>query len=200
MLNKLLSKIWLSLPTIFDQAQVIFNGNLWEVIQRKFEQHTTGDIIDLACGTGEFRKYIHPKSYIGIDINPAYIAHAKKRFNIPQTKFIVGDATKLVLPMRYNCAFFISAAHHLSDEQLHNLFKRLSKCRIEKIIIIDDIPVGPLSKPLTFLDDILGGGKYFRNEEKLSQIAGKYFRILETGKFKAYRSFYEYPYLITQGS
>lgn len=186
------------MPQLFDLVQKLFNGNLWGVFQTKFARYDHGRVIDLACGTGELRNYIHPKYYIGVDINPIYIEYAKKRFPKAETEFLVADITHRLPDGEYDTAFFISAAHHLSDKHLHQLFLILSKSKITTLVIIDDIPIGPLAKVLSFLDAKLGKGDYFRTKEQLYQIAKKYFQITHRGCFSARFSFYRYPYLIAR--
>lgn len=192
----LLSKIWLQAAFLFDPVQYFFNGNFWNVFIEKFGKLENSSVIDIACGTGELALYISPKNYLGIDINPAYIEYAKKRFKEKNFKFILADATEYNFTKDYDKVFLISAAHHLSDDLISNLCQNIKDNGIKEFIIIDGYPVGFFAPVLRFLDGFLGGGKYFRNENQISKILQKYFTVKQKGILKAKDSFYDYPYVI----
>ncbi len=190
------SKLWLKLAVIFDPVQYFFNGNLWEVFNKKFGDFKDQKVIDLACGTGELRRHITPISYLGVDINSAYIKYAKQNIKFKNTTFKVGDITKYKIVNLKDTVFFISAMHHLSDEQIKILFKNLRGGRIKEFIIVDDIPVGIFASLLSWLDSFLGGGSYFRSEKEIVKLAQLYFKVKDHGIFAAKRSFYSYPYVL----
>lgn len=190
------SKIWLNWAQAFDNVQRFFNGNFWQDFVNRFGEFDNKRVIDLACGTGELRKFIKPKNYLGIDLNPAYINFAKKRFTDKNSKFILSDIISKQIPQGYETAFLISASHHLSDQQLSDLFVALAKSHIKKIIIVDGTPIGPFAKLLKSLDAILGGGRYFRSINQLSNFTKQYFKVQKSGSYDIKYSFYKYQYLI----
>ncbi len=194
---KFISFIWLKAAFIFNPVQMFFNGNFWEVFAKKFGSYTQKTVVDLACGTGELRKSIKPKKYLGIDINAAYIDYARKNIKSENTKFILGNALEFSLPEKFDIAFLIAAAHHLSDQQLLTLFSTIEKNKIKNFILIDDIPQGFLSNILMWLDDVLGGGKYFRQLDELADLVGRKFKIEDQGTFSARGSFYKYRYIVS---
>lgn len=192
----LLSKLWLSSALIFDSIQIGFNGEFWKVFQKKFAKFADGKkVLDLACGTGILRNYITPKKYLGIDLNNSYISYARKRYKNDKISFISGNITQVILP---NCevAFLISAAHHLSDADLYSVSRQIKKAGINIFIIIDGYPKDFLSGILSWLDSVLAGGKYFRDEKKIAKIFSKDLKVKKIGRFNARRSFYAYPYVI----
>lgn len=191
-----LSKFWLSASFMFDPVQFFFNGNFWEIFCKKFSNYTNGNVLDLACGTGELRRWIKPKSYIGVDINPSYIKYAKSRFGENGTKFELGDITNFNLKTHIDTAFLISAVHHLTDEQLKNTFKNLRKYKVKNLIVIDGYPKQPSAPLLVWLDDFLAGGKYFRGYEEIAKLVKPFYKINKSGKFYAKNSFYSYPYVL----
>lgn len=92
----------------------------WETIERRFQESVADQVIDslldIGCGTGESRKlYInHVGDYIGLDLSPASIAFAQKRF--PESRWIVADACGL--PYAEGCfdvVAFSSVLHHIED-------------------------------------------------------------------------------------
>lgn len=194
---KVLSNLWLNSPALFDPIQHSFNGDFWKVFKRKFAKFANDkSVIDLACGTGELREHFNPKNYLGVDLNSFYIKYARKRFKDKYSRFEVRDILNFVPEGSFETIFLISAAHHLSDSQLHILFKNLKKCNARTLIIIDGVPKGIFSMVLRFMDAYLGGGKYFRSTNQLKRIVSEYFKIEDHGNFSASGSFYIYPYII----
>lgn len=193
---RILSFIWLHAALIFNPTQVFFNGNFWEVFAQKFGRFPTKSILDLACGTGELRRFISPKKYLGIDINHSYINLARKNFNQPNTSFVAGDALKFKLSDNFDTAFLISAAHHLSDQQLKTLFLTIKRNNIRQFILVDDVPQGFLSGLLSWLDASLGGGNYFRELDELVSLVSKELTVEDQGTFSAQNSLYKYRYIV----
>ncbi|MDO8638526.1 MAG: class I SAM-dependent methyltransferase [Candidatus Daviesbacteria bacterium] len=183
---------------IFDPVQHFFNGDFWKIFLKKYGKFHDKKVIDIACGTGELRKYIDPTKYLGVDINSAYINYANKNNRYKNSKFILEDATKFNLDDKYDIAFLISAAHHLTTLQLEGICINLKKNKVKEFIIIDGIPIGFFAGMLKFLDDKLGGGSFFKDEDEISRVVQKYFLIKDKGKF-GYRSlFYEYPFVVAK--
>ncbi len=195
-LGNTISRLWLTSVSIYDPVQYFFNGSFWEIFTKKFSRLLLGNIIDLACGTGELIDHISPEQYLGIDINHEYIAFANNYRKKKNRKFIIGDITQVKLTAKTDTAVFIGAAHHLNDLQITLLCKNIKTSHVKKFILVDGRPVGPFSLILSFLDAKLGGGKYFRGPEDLIALARPYFKIFESGEFTAPRSFYTYPYFI----
>lgn len=183
----------------FDPIQRLFNGDFWPVFQSQLAALGQGEVIDLACGTGELRRYISPKTYLGIDINSDHINFAQKRFqSYTNTHFQVSDITNLNISKNYQTAFFISAVHHLSDQQLEKVFHSIKKGHLKQFVIIDGFPQGMFSGLLKWLDKILAGGAYFRDEKQMVKILNKYFTVEKHGTFSVRFSFYSYPYAIVK--
>lgn len=205
---KFVSRLWARAVFIFDFVQYFFNGNFWEVFAEKFGHMARGAILDLGCGTGEMCRYIRPKSYLGIDLNSAYIQYARRRFNNKRFRFLVGDINQqscFQLHINqyspegvFDTAFLIGTAHHLSDSQILKLCKVIKKSRIKTFVVVDGMPVGTGSFLLSFLDRSLAGGKYFRERKELERLIKFNFKLRESGEFKAKRSFYRYPYVVAQ--
>lgn len=190
-----LSSLWLRSATLFDPVQYFFNGNFWEEFLIRFGKYSVGNVVDLACGTGELRKHISSKNYLGIDLNPDFISHANKTIRLPKTKFEVGDITKNKIKDNPDTVFIISAVHHLDDEQISKLSQVIKKSKIKKFILVDGRPRIFVSI-LSYLDGKLGGGKYFRGLEELVSLIEPFLTIIESGEFSAKFSFYTYPYLV----
>src|SRR3990167_8841039 len=107
------SKLWLNSASFFDPVQYLANGEFWSEFAKRFGPASRGKVIDLACGTGELRKYLEPAGYLGVDLNEGYIALAQKRFQAKNTRFRVGDILKQKFIGDPDTVFLISAVHHL---------------------------------------------------------------------------------------
>lgn len=188
----------MSSSKFFDPVQKFFNGNFWEVFEKKFGKFTKENVLDIACGTGELKRHITPKKYLGIDINSSYIKLCRDNFRIKNVMFEKTDATKFVLNDKFDTVFFVGSIHHFSDKQVVRVFNNLNNKKAKKIIICDGVPFGILKKPLIWLDGYLGGGKYFRSEASLTDTISKFFKIKKQGRLVTDDSFYYYPYWILQ--
>ena len=136
-------------------------------------------ILELGCGPGSNTNLFHAKNYTGIDLNQSYINQAKKLY--PEQNFIIANACKpedVVLPY-FDLIFSNSLFHHLSDEQLLELFSGASNLLSKdgSICIIDMVADtnSYLSKALVSLDR----GKHPKTENRLRQIFQIYFSELE---------------------
>lgn len=191
-----ISKVWLSSSFLFDPVQKFFNGNFWVMFEKKFGKFSNKKVLDIACGTGELKKHIKPKYYLGIDINSSYIEYCKKRYSNQNVEFEKKDASKIKLEKIYDTIFFVGSIHHFSNKQLEKLLNNLNSKKVKQLIICDGIPTGFFKPLLVWLDDFLGEGKYFRNEKELSIVFEKNFKIKKSGRLKTLDSFYVYPYWV----
>lgn len=191
-----LSKLWLASATLFNSVQNSFNGDFWLVFEKKFAKFASGKlIIDLACGTGELKNYINSKKYVGVDLNKYYILYAKGKFKDEKASFLVGDITRQTLPKNFDVVFLVNAAHHLSDSDLKSVSRQIKLSKVKNFIVVDGNPKVLFSGILFWFDRVLGGGKYFRSEKEIANILSKNLTVERIGRFKAERSFYDYPYV-----
>ncbi len=191
--------LWLQSSTIFDPVQKLFNYSFWTIFEKKFSQHATNKtVLDLACGTGELSRHINPKKYLGLDVNQNHIKHSNKNKQNLKFKFIQQNISTQPLPTNYNTAFFISAAHHLSDTDIKKLILNIKSSDLKTVIIIDGYPKKYFSIPLKFLDSFLAGGKYFRTLNQIKKLVMNDFFVTDSGVFTSKLSAYQYPYLILQ--
>lgn len=80
-------------------------------------------VLDVGCGPGTNRSLFATTEYLGVDLDPSYVARASARFG-PQ--FRVGDAAALDVAdfAPVDCLFVNSLTHHLDDEALDRLLGR----------------------------------------------------------------------------
>ena len=96
--------------------------------------------LDLGCGPGAFSDLFEAGDYVGIDLNPGYIDHARRT---RKGAFIVSDAKHVDLPDgRFSQVLIFGLLHHLPDEEARGV---LAECRRllgpgGRVLVIEDIP------------------------------------------------------------
>lgn len=73
-------------------------------------------VLDVGCGPGTDTAYFPNTEYVGIDINPAYVAWAKQRYG---REFIVADIRTYEFPAEEKFDFVLmnSFLHHVNTEE-----------------------------------------------------------------------------------
>jgi SAM-dependent methyltransferase len=81
-------------------------------------------VLDVGCGPGTNTPLFAHADYLGIDINPDYIAHARKTF---QRSFVVADATTYQVPpdQRFDFILLNSILHHIEDSAVRRILSHL---------------------------------------------------------------------------
>jgi len=96
--------------------------------------------LDLGCGPGAFADVFAGDDYVGVDLNPRYIAHAQRT---RKGTFIAGDARKVDLPDgRFDQVLIFGLLHHLSDEDSRSVVSEATRMLAPhgRILVIEDIP------------------------------------------------------------
>jgi SAM-dependent methyltransferase len=111
-------------PLVYRSIQAPFAEAKLEPLLRRSAGRQPHRVLDVGCGPGTNAAHFERADYTGIDINPAYIASAKRRF---AGRFVVGDVTDPeVLPgQQFDCVLVNSLFHHLDDRAVHVLLGRL---------------------------------------------------------------------------
>jgi SAM-dependent methyltransferase len=93
--------------------------------------------LDIGCGTGFLRDHLRGADYLGIDLNPTYIAAARRKRG---ECFQVGNALEIgSLPRRFDRIVAIGLLHHLDDGQVRAVLAA-ARSRLQdggEIFIID---------------------------------------------------------------
>jgi SAM-dependent methyltransferase len=81
-------------------------------------------VLDVGCGPGTNARYFEPSAYLGIDINPEYVASARKRY---PGRFEVADATAFAAGGEtFDFVLVNSVLHHIDDPGTVRTLERLS--------------------------------------------------------------------------
>jgi SAM-dependent methyltransferase len=81
-------------------------------------------VLDIGCGPADVLEYFSVDRYIGIDLNPAYVATAERRFG-DKGKFLVGDAAGIEVSEseKFDRVLALGLLHHLDDDEVRILAK-----------------------------------------------------------------------------
>jgi ubiquinone/menaquinone biosynthesis C-methylase UbiE len=112
---------WLKSPLLYNFVQNKIGGN---ALRRRFiEAHVRakpGDkVVDIGCGPGQIRPWLPNVQYVGLDVNPAYIASAQRKHG-HNGIFVLGDTKSLWNDSRFSDADIViglGILHHLNDDE-----------------------------------------------------------------------------------
>lgn len=112
-------------PSIYAAAQLAVGAaRARRVLVDEFLALPSGvRILDVGCGPGVLTAMLPaPASYLGVDLNPAYVSAARARYSEP-FRFELGDAADLKLPAatEYDVVVVVGLLHHLDDEAVRRL-------------------------------------------------------------------------------
>ena len=110
------------------------------VIRRELRPGRGLRSLDLGCGPGAFADVFLGDDYVGVDLNPRYIEHARRT---RKGTFLVSDARKVDLPdARFDQILIFGLLHHLSDDDVRAVLAEATRLLAPggKILAIEDIP------------------------------------------------------------
>jgi SAM-dependent methyltransferase len=100
-------------------------------------------ILDVGCGPGSLVEYLPPAvDYVGVDLNPDYIASARARLGNDRRDFRVGDAAGLDSDLRdFDIVMVFGLLHHLDDAAARNLIRRAADTLVPggRIVTFDGV-------------------------------------------------------------
>ena len=112
---------WLQVPSLYNVFQDAIGGNAMRrtFIQSHVRAKAHDKVIDIGCGPAQILPWLPEVEYLGLDINPAYIASAWRRHGNKGT-FVIGDTSSLWNDSRFRDADVViglGILHHLDDEE-----------------------------------------------------------------------------------
>lgn len=94
-------------------------------VKRRGDMSRARRVLDVGCGPGTNAVHFGGAEYVGIDINPKYIATATRRYG---KRFIAADVTTYEVPSGEGFDFILvnSLLHHLETSDVRRLLAHLS--------------------------------------------------------------------------
>jgi SAM-dependent methyltransferase len=111
--------------TVYRIWQAPFAERKLEPFLRAVDLQRVRRVLDVGCGPGTNARHFREHDYLGVDINPAYIRDAERRFG---SRFRVADVTTMRIEpgQGYDCILVNSLLHHLPDEAVERLLGHLA--------------------------------------------------------------------------
>jgi SAM-dependent methyltransferase len=109
-----IKRLW-DLSAVYRAWQLPFERQKFAPVARFLQDTEVRSVLDVGCGPGTNAAQFVQTRYIGIDLNPAYIKSARRRYG---DHFVVGDAAA-GLPASgapYDVVLVNSLLHHLDDD------------------------------------------------------------------------------------
>ncbi len=147
------------------------------LIRRELRLGEKLSCLDLACGPGAFADLFDGDDYVGVDLNPRYIDHARKT---RKGTFIVGDARKVELPdARFDQILIFGLLHHLPDDDARGVLaesRRMLKPG-GRLLVIEDIPAQSRLNLIGHLLHNIENGHHIRPAEQYRKLYGATLRV-----------------------
>jgi SAM-dependent methyltransferase len=137
-------------------------------------------VLDVGCGTGGFCRAV-AGDYVGIDVDPDYIAFARWRWRSPRRRFEQTLLDALDPAQAFDKAMLINCLHHLSDGDATSVLERLRQLVRRRLVVVDgDLEAANRLQLALFA---LDRGDFFRSRAVQRDLLGRYFRIAHEGRF-----------------
>jgi len=176
---------WLKVPSLYNLFQDVVGANAFRrKIIRDHARARLGDkVIDIGCGPAQVLQNLPEVEYIGLDIDPGYIAFAKRIYG-NKGVFIVGNTRSVEGDSRFQDAdivIAITVLHHLDDQEAVHCIRFAYDALKSggRLICLDPCWIpnqGVFSKYMMSHDR----GRDIRTEQQYRQIAGKIFPSVHT--------------------
>jgi SAM-dependent methyltransferase len=176
---------WLKMPFLYNLFQSVVGGNALRrrIIQNHARARPGDKVIDIGCGPAQALQSLPDVEYLGLDIDPKYIAFARRTYG-DKGIFVVGNTRSLRGDTRFKDAdivIAVSVLHHLDDEEAEDCIRfAYDALKGGGRLICHDacwIPnQGTFSKCIMSHDR----GRNIRTEQQYRQLAAKVFRNVHT--------------------
>lgn len=115
----------LEYPFFYELQQTLngwYTGAQKQLVADYVQPYPGQRVLDVGCAVGHMVTYLPNAEYVGLDLNPAYIAKAKKQW--PSKRFMVADAAsdEVAALGEFDGILLFGLLHHLTDDEATKLF------------------------------------------------------------------------------
>lgn len=128
-------------------------------------------ILDVGCGTGSLAHCFDSTNYLGVEISPRYVTHARRRH--PRHSFKVMDATQLQLgDASFDQVLVAGVLHHCDDSVARQIVSEISRVLSADgvALIFEDVPARSRWNLAGRLIHTLDEGDFIREEDGYSTL------------------------------
>jgi SAM-dependent methyltransferase len=126
----------LEMPAVYAAWQATHNREKVVFVSSRIHPRPGLRVVELACGPGTNAHLFADCAYTGIDINPQYIASARRRF--PGQTFVCADLTRHDFgAAEYDWVLVNSFLHHLDDAQAQAILTAAGRIKAHGIVVLE---------------------------------------------------------------
>jgi SAM-dependent methyltransferase len=166
---------------VFHYVRMLVNGPaLLREVGAALAATTDERVLDLGCGCGGFSTVV-PGDYVGIDLNPNYIAFARRRFGSPRRQFELKELAALDGRETFDKAIMVSVLHHLSDADAASVLALLARI-VRRRLVVPDLDPESANRFQAFLiaND---RGHFVRSASRQRAVLEEHFRVVGERRF-----------------
>ncbi|MBI1858912.1 MAG: class I SAM-dependent methyltransferase [Candidatus Melainabacteria bacterium] len=121
----------LQIPSMYSFFRRLVGGNqaALRLVKDYVCPFTGAKILDVGCGPGSMLEFLpHDIQYVGYDMNPGYIASAKKKY-LDRGKFYCEEVLKMSVSdhASFDIVMAVGLLHHLNDQEVLELLQIAKK-------------------------------------------------------------------------
>jgi SAM-dependent methyltransferase len=160
---------------LFYYGRILLNGNrALREVGAALAATPAERVLDFGCGCGGFCLVV-PGEYVGIDLDPDYVAFARWRWGDRRRRFAQTRLEDLPDDERFDAAIMASALHHLSDPLADEILGRLAGLVRSRLVVLDLDPEAANRLQRVLLDRDRGG--YIRPVARQRGLLERHFAI-----------------------
>ncbi len=185
-------------PAVYAAWQAPFAAQKFAPVERRLREREIGRILDVGCGTGNNAGRFEGSDYVGLDINERYLRMARARYS---GLFVQADLTAADLSSlgTFDTILVNSFLHHVSDEDVQQILKRLTAVLSpDGRVHILELVLPPRLSPARVMAK-LDRGRYARSIERWLELFGAAFEPVITEPYTFAKGFWAMIYFQGRG-
>ena len=162
---------------LFYYGRLLGNGTqALRQVQKALAAEPIERVLDFGCGTGGFCQAV-PGPYLGIDLDPHYLAFARWRWGSTDRRFEALSLETLPAVESFEKAMLINCVHHLSDDAAQQILGELARRVRRRLVVVDADP----SRSNWLQSWLLAHdrGEYIRRPEQIRALLARHFTVID---------------------
>jgi len=175
----------LELPAVYRMWQATHNREKIDFVASRIRPRPGLRVLELGCGPAINAHLFDGCAYTGIDMNPNYIAYARRQF--PQQRFICEDLCRYDFGNEeYDWVLINSFLHHVDDRAVDAILRVVAGIRAARALVVE--LVLPAQPGVAWLLARLDRGRFARTLEEWRRLIPPELRAAEEVDIKIRRA------------